>query len=93
MGWIVVDLSRCKMEKKEYQGSGCDDKSSHFFTNTIPIYLTQYSSESCHSKWGIAIASSKTLKISFLHGFLLRRLDWGYFAACMLCSMLFSLLC
>lgn len=29
-------------------------------------------------KGGIAIASSKTLKFSFLHGFLLRRFDWGY---------------
>lgn len=50
LGWIIVDLSRCKLKgkkkekekkekkKKEYKGSGCDDKSFHFFLNTIPIY-------------------------------------------------------
>lgn len=42
LGWIIVDLSRYKLkEEKEYQGSGCDDKSFHFFLNTIPIYSVQ----------------------------------------------------
>lgn len=65
LGWIIVDLSRCKLKgkKKKTRGSGCDDKSFHFFFSRIQYLYTQYSSESCHSKWGIAIASSKTLKI------------------------------
>lgn len=65
-----------------------------FISSLIQYLYTQYSSESSHSKWGIAIASSKTLKFSFLRGFLLRRFDWGYslHACCVVCFFSFVLI-
>lgn len=63
LGWIIVDLSRCKFkEEKKRNTSGVDVMIKVFMSSRIQYLYTQYSSESCHSKGGIAIASSKTLK-------------------------------
>lgn len=91
LGWIIVDLSRCKLKRKNTRG--VDGMIKVFIFLKYNTYILSIAAKVGHSKGGIAIASSKTLKFSFLRGFLLRRFDWGYFAACMLCSMLFSLLC
>lgn len=39
LGWAGFERMQVKRrEKRNTRGSGCDDKSFHFFFNTIPIY-------------------------------------------------------
>lgn len=54
-------------------------------------YILSIAAKVGHLKGGIAIASSKTLKIFISSWFPSSSIRLGVLAACMLCSMLFSL--
>lgn len=91
LGWIIVDLSRCRLKEGKKLPGGVDVMTKVFTSSRIQYLYTSIAAKVGHSKGGIAIASSKTLKFSFLHGFILRRFDWGYslHACCVVCFLLF----
>lgn len=92
LGWIIVDLSRCKMEKKR-NTRGVDVMIKVFISLKYNTYILSIAAKVIIQKGGMAIASSKTLKIFISSWFPSSSIRLGVLAACMLCSMLFSLLC
>lgn len=93
LGWVIVDLSRCKLkeEKKGILG-GVDVMIKVVISSQIQYLLyTQYSSESWSFRRGYCNCIVKDIKIFISSWFPSSSIRLGVLAACMLCSMLFSL--
>lgn len=61
LGWIIIDLSRCKF-KEEKNTRGVDVMTKVFIFLKYNTYILSKAANVGRSKRGIAIASSKTLK-------------------------------
>lgn len=94
LGWVIVDLSRCRLKEEKKLPGGVDVMIKGFillkYNSYIPIYPVKQR-RLVVQKGVLQLRRQRHQKFSFLRGFLLRRFDWGYslHACCVVCFFLF----